>query len=204
MGDAGRDLEPRSLGGADLVDDQLALEDVERLDVLAVDVGIVGAGEHGDADLLDVAQHAVAVAERRLRGRPPAVLRRVELVEVAQPAHVVGEALAGGVEVEVAQLGVASVAEAVGDVRRHPGQGPGGRHGLVAVGAELDRQLAGQHVEEVAVPAVDVEVRAGAARPEARPGRVQRVDVGEHLDAPVGRVADDLALARRDDLHRGA
>ena len=49
------------------------------------------------------------------------------------------------------------------------------------------------------MPVVDVEVRAGAARAEARPGRVQGVVVGEDLDPPIRRVADDLAFAGSDD-----
>jgi hypothetical protein len=46
---------------------------------------------------------------------------------------------------------------------------------------------------------MDVEVRAFAAACEARPGRVEAVDIGEDLYAPVRRVADDLAATRRDD-----
>jgi hypothetical protein len=49
------------------------------------------------------------------------------------------------------------------------------------------------------VAVVDVQVRAVAAGPEARPRRVQRLVLGEDLDPPVRRVAHDLAAARRDD-----
>lgn len=97
----------------------------------------------------------------------------------------------------MAQLGVAAVAEAVDDQRRDARQRAGRNAHLLTVGPEADGQLAGEHVEEVAVLAVDVQVGALAAGREARPGRVQRVVVGEHLDAPLGRVADDLAAARR-------
>ena len=46
---------------------------------------------------------------------------------------------------------------------------------------------------------MDVEVCAFAIRAEARPRRVQRLVVGEDLDPPLRRVADDLAAARRDE-----
>ena len=69
---------------------------------------------------------------------------------------------------------------------------------IVAVGTELDGQLAVEHVEEVGVVAVDVQVGAVAAGAEARPRRVQAVVLGEDLDAAVGRVADDLPSTRRD------
>jgi len=60
-----------------------------------------------------------------------------------------------------------------------------------------DGQLALEHVEEVCVMVVDVEVRALAMRREPGPGRVQRVVVGQDLDSPFGRVADDLTRPRR-------
>ena len=41
--------------------------------------------------------------------------------------------------------------------------------------------------------------RAVASGPEARPRGVQRLVVGEDLDAPAGRVADDFAFARPDE-----
>jgi hypothetical protein len=49
------------------------------------------------------------------------------------------------------------------------------------------------------VGAVNVQVGTLAVRPEPRPRRVQRVVIGEDLDSPVRRVADDLARARRDE-----
>jgi hypothetical protein len=36
-------------------------------------------------------------------------------------------------------------------------------------------------------------------RPESRPRRIQRLVVGQDLDAPVGRIADYLALAGQDE-----
>jgi hypothetical protein len=55
--------------------------------------------------------------------------------------------------------------------------------------------LALEHVEEVGVMVVDVQVGALAVRAEARPRRVQALVVEEDLDVPVRRVADDLAAA---------
>jgi hypothetical protein len=46
---------------------------------------------------------------------------------------------------------------------------------------------------------MDVQVCAVATRPETRPCRVQRLVVGEDLDAPFGRVADHLTLPWRDE-----
>ena len=101
-------------------------------------------------------------------------------------------------EVEVAQLRVAGVAKAVDHERRDADQRPGLHCQLVARGTQPDRQLAREDVEEVGVVAVDVQVRALAARAEPRPRRVQRVALAEDLDATVRRVADDLALTLRD------
>ncbi len=221
VGDSCGHVRPGPGAGRELLfaDDEgeLALEDVERLAVPRVDVRrgrrAAGVARHlADADLVDVGEERdpeagpvgdeLACADARPGGRPAAVGRRLLLVvderaAVANRAQVVGEALAGSVEVEVAQLGVASVPEAVDDERRHPGEHPrlGGR-GL-ARRTEPDGQLAGEDVEEVGVPPVHVQVGPLAVRAEARPGRVQLVPVGEDLDPPVGRVADHLASAGR-------
>jgi hypothetical protein len=85
----------------------------------------------------------------------------------------------------------------VDDDGRHAHERPRRHRDDVAVAAERDSQLAVEHVEEVGVRVVHVRLGAVAARAEARPGRVQRVVLGQDLDAPVGRVADDLAAARR-------
>ena len=221
--DAGRDRQPRARrrrvsSRSPTVAAQLALEHVERLGVAAVDVRADRGAARirarlGDADLVDVGEQRdphvgpveddLLAADDHVRGRADALGRRVLLVErrrpaVAQRAHVVGEAGARRVEVEVAQLGVARVAEAVDDERRHAHERPG-RRGRLRVVLELERELAREDVEDVVVAAVDVPVGAVAARREARPGRVHRVLVGEDLDAPLGRVADDLAGAGRDD-----
>ena len=45
--------------------------------------------------------------------------------------------------------------------------------------------------------AMHVGVRSLTMRPEPRPGGMERVLVGEDLDPPVVRVADDLAPAGR-------
>jgi len=63
--------------------------------------------------------------------------------------------------------------------------------------AEPDGHAALQHVEQVGVAAVDVQVGALAARREPRPGGVHRVVLGEDLDPPVGGVGDQLARAAR-------
>jgi len=87
----------------------------------------------------------------------------------------------------------------VHDVRRHARQRAGRHSDGLALDAEPERQLAVENVEEVGVVVVDVQVGAVATGGEARPRRVQPGVVGEDLDAPVGRVADDLAAAGRDD-----
>ena len=116
---------------------------------------------------------------------------------VAQPTQVVGEAHAGRVEVEVAELRVARVPEAVHDERWNACERPRRHDDTLVLDAEPDRQLALEHVEEIGVQTVDVQVRAFAVRTEARPRRMQRLVFGEDLDAPVRRVADDLAAAER-------
>jgi hypothetical protein len=103
------------------------------------------------------------------------------------------------VEVEVADLRVAPVSETVYDERRNASERPRRHHNARTLGAQPDGQLALEDVEEVGVAAVDVQVRALAVRAEPRPCRVQRVVVGEDLDPPLRRVADDLAPAGRDE-----
>jgi hypothetical protein len=114
-------------------------------------------------------------------------------------AQVFDEAPAGGVQVEVADLGVAAVAEPVDDERRHPGERPRRHRDRAVLEAQPERELAREHVEEVGVAAMDVQVRSLAARAEARPRRVQPLALGQDLHPPVVRVADDLASAGRDD-----
>ena len=101
-------------------------------------------------------------------------------------------------EVEVPDLRVAPVSEAVHDERRHARERPRRNDRSLAVGPQHDGQLAVEDVEHVGVVPVDVEVGTCAPRPEARPRGVQRLVVGEDLDPAVGRVADDLAARRRD------
>ena len=120
------------------------------------------------------------------------------LAAVAKRPEVVGEALAGGVQVQVLDLGVAGVAESVDDHRRHPGERSGRHDRRLVLEPEPQGQLALEHVEEVGVVVMDVEVGAVAAGREARPGRVQGVVVGEDLDPALGRVADELAASRVD------
>ena len=137
-----------------------------------------------------------ASAVRRWRVLVIGVRRRAT---VAERAHEVRELAAGRVEVEVAHVGLARVAKAVDDIRRHARQRAGRHSDGLALDAEPERQLAVENVEEVGVVMVDVQVGAVATCGEARPRRVQPGVVGEDLDAPVGRVADDLAAAGRDD-----
>ena len=61
--------------------------------------------------------------------------------------------------------------------------------------ADLQSQVAREHVERVDV--VEVDVRLGAALPDrvTRPGDVQPVVVAEDAQLAVRRVADRLALA---------
>ena len=154
-------------------------------------------GEQRDAlgDLL-------AGRDVRLLGRAAAVGRRLLLVvderfAVAQRAHVVGEAAPGRVEVQVAHVGVARVAEAVDDVRRHPRQRAGRHRQLPVLDAEPHGQLALQDVEEVRVVLVHVQVRALHPGAEARQRRVHRIAVGQDLHPAPWLVTDDLAGAGR-------
>jgi hypothetical protein len=101
------------------------------------------------------------------------------------------------VEVEVLDVGVARVLEAVHDERWRDRDRARREHVVDAVGPREDGQLALEHVEEVVVLAVHVRAGAVAARPEARPGRDELLPVGEDLDPPLGRVADDLAAGGR-------
>jgi hypothetical protein len=100
------------------------------------------------------------------------------------------------VEVEIAQLGVAPVPEAMDDEWRRERECAGGEHALLSIGADEERQLAREHVEEIGVAAMNVRAGAVAVRAEPRPGRVQLVLVAEDLYPPLGRVAHNLALAR--------
>ncbi len=154
-----------------------------------------------DAELIDVGKqlHAKAgplgneagAADDRLARRPAAVLGRVVLVvregaTVAQRAEVVGESPTRRMEVQVGDVLVARVAEAVDDERRHVGERPSRNDDRLVLDAEPNGQLALEDVEEVAVMAVDVQVRAHTVRPPARPRGVERLVVGDDLDTPVG------------------
>ena len=118
-----------------------------------------------------------------------------EVTAVAHCTEVVGELPTGRVEVQVADVGVAPVSEAVDDERRHPRQRPRLDDDTLVLESEPDRQLALENVEKVAVPPVDVQLGAHAVRAEARPRRVELVRVGEDLDPPGSRVAHDLAFS---------
>jgi hypothetical protein len=184
--DAARQLRPRPRAKLQLAvpgaEHELALQHVERLDVIAVQVrgrGFAGLEVRlADGDLADLreqhrarARSIVARAARDdhgLRRRQAAVGRRRLLVvderaPVAQAAHEVREPAPGRVEVEVAQLRVAGVAKAVHDERRYARQRSRREHRGLALRAEPHGQLALEHVEEVAVTAMDVQIGAVAA-----------------------------------------
>ena len=100
-----------------------------------------------------------------LLGRAATVGGRVVLVvderlAVAQRAHVVGEAAPGRVEVEVAHVGVARIAKAVDDVRRHPGEVARRHAHLLVLDAQPHGQLTLEDVEEVRVVLVHMQARA--------------------------------------------
>ena len=96
-----------------------------------------------------------------------------------------------------AEIAVARVAETVHDERRREHERPRADLPLRLLGPEDQRELAVEHVEEVAVLQVHVRARAVAVRAEARPGRVQLVAAGQDLEPALRHVADDLAAAGR-------
>ena len=83
------------------------------------------------------------------------------------------------------------------DVRRHPGEVAGAHPHLLVLGAQPHRQLALEHVEEVRVVLMHVQVRALHPGTEARQRRVHRIAVGQDLYAASRLVTDDLAPAGR-------
>src|SRR5262249_9295801 len=90
------------------------------------------------------------------------VFGRLELVEVRiLPAHVVGEAERGEVEVEAPRAGIAVVVEAVDDARRYDEKRPC-RKTPRAV-PEVERELAFYDEETVRVLAMDVRLRTTLA-----------------------------------------
>ena len=105
---------------------------------------------------------------------------------------------AGGVEVQIANLGVAAVAEAVHHERRDARERAGRHDRSLPIRAEHHGQLALEDEEHVGVLPMNVEVGAFTVWAEARPRRVQRVVIGQDLDSPIGRVTDDLAASAGD------
>ena len=157
-----------------------------------------GLVEQRDPDLLPFDEDAFGSGgnDDRFLHRSAAVRRGIVLVEVgSHSAQVVSEPGSRGVEVEVAQLPVTSVPEAVHDERRREGERAGRQEALLTLRAQQKGQLACEDVEEVAVGAVDVEVGAAPARTEPCPRRVQLVLVAKDLDASIQGVADNLAPA---------
>lgn len=121
----------------------------------------------GDPDLVEVGEE-LAPGDRRILHRPAAIRRFL-----------------------------VPVPEGVDDERRRDHERPRRHDRFDPIGAEPDRQLAGEHVEEVDVASVNMGIGAVAPRPEPRPGRMELVPVGEQLDAPVLRVADHFTPAGR-------
>ncbi len=171
---------------------------------------------HGfrDPELVDIRQqlhpqtgavgHEQITTDGRLARRPAAVLGRVVLVvreraAVAQRAQIVREASTRRMEVEVAHLRVAVVPEPVDNERRHVCERPRRHEDRLVLDAEPHGQLTVEDVEEIGVVVMDVQVCADGVRPEPRPRRMQRLVVRQDLDAPVGRIADQLALAGQDE-----
>jgi hypothetical protein len=159
------------------------------------DRDLVHVDEQGDTKPGRVREH-LAGPHVRVLGRAAAVGGRILGVEAGRlPAHVRGEAAARSVEVEVAQLLVGPVPEAVDDERRRQHDRPGPVRRLQPVRPDQHRQLAREDVEEVRV--LPVHVRGGAVpvRLEARPGRAQLLAVGQDLDAALGHVPHDVPAA---------
>ena len=154
---------------------------------------------HFDPDLFPVDEERACFGrhDQRFINRSATVRRRILGVEAGRhAAEVVGEAAARSMEVEITQLlGRARVPEGVDDERRRDHERSSRDGGLLPVGAETDRQLAVEHVEEVGVMSVDVGVRAVLSRSEPRPRSAEHVAVAEDLDPPVLGVTDDLAFA---------
>jgi len=151
-----------------------------------------------DPDLFPVDEERAGFGrhDQRILDRSAAVRRGILGVEAGRHASKeVGEAAAGSVEVEVTQLlRRARVPEGVDDERRRNNERSRRDCSLLPVGAEADRQLAAEDVEEVGVVPVDMRDRTVLAGPEPRPRRAQHVAVAEDLDPPVLRVVDRLAL----------
>ena len=154
---------------------------------------------HFDPDLFPVDEERAGFGrhDQRFLDRSATVRRRILGVEAGRhAAKVVGEAAARSMEVEITQLlGRARVPEGVDDEHRRDHERSSRDGGLLPVGAETDRQLTVEHVEEVGVMSVDVGIGAVPSRPEPRPRSAEHVAVAEDLDPPVLGVADDLAFA---------
>ncbi len=157
-----------------------------------------GLVEQRDPDPLPLDEDAIRSGrdDDGLARRPAPVGGGIVLVEArAHPAQVVREPGSRRVEVQVAQLLVACVPEAVHDEWGRERERSGDQRALLPLGAQEEGQLARENVEEVAVGAVDVRRGAVETRAEPGPRRVQLVPVAEDLDAPISAVADDLAPA---------
>ena len=68
-------------------------------------------------------------------------------------------------------------------------------HLLRSVRPQPELELAGENVEGVHVPVVDVGIRAALAGLVARPGRVDQLVHEEDADRALGPIGDRLALA---------
>ena len=192
----------------------LALEDVERVDVVLVDVRVDAAelrreGQVESRDLRQVAEdseraHVVldelcvgGAAEDRILERPASVGGWVELVERGiASADVVAEAHRRHVEVEEDRGRVTRVPERVHDVWRRGGDRPRGHFVGCELRTERDLDLAFQHVERVGVVLVDVGVGPLLAGLVAEPRDDEVLELEQDPQRPLGAVGDDLAFAR--------
>ena len=193
----------------------VAFENVERVHVVVmgmrVDALELGLECHVDhRELWEVAEDPVGAhgatkdlgvlrfGEDRVGKRPPAVGRRVVLVEARiLAADVVAEAARGSVEVEEDRGRVARISEGVDDVGRCRSESARSRADRPGLGAERDFDLALEHVEGVGVVMVDVRVRPFLAGLVAEPRHDHVVELAEDPQRPLGTVGDGLALAGR-------
>ena len=191
----------------------LAFEDVERVNVVGVGVGIdaleLGLEGHVDhGELRQVAKDsvrahgaaeglgAVRLGEDRVGERTPAVEGRFVLVEARVGAtNVVTEPARGSVEVEKDRVRVAGISEGMDDVWRRGGEGARSRADRLGLWAERDFDLALEDVEGIGVVVMDVGVRPLLAGRVAEPRHDHVVEVGEDPEGLLRPIGDRLALA---------
>ena len=201
---------PRLVVGEEL---DLTLQHVKRVHVVVMAVRVDALElrqkrqlEHGelpevglDHERAGVVLDALALAGAAEHGVVEAsVGRRVELVEgVAPAANVIAKAHRGRVEVEEDRGRVTPVPEGVDDVGRSRGESSGQPRDRLEARAELELELAFEHVERVGVQPVDVRVGALLAGLVAEPRDDELVELREDAQRPLRAIRDGLALAGR-------